>query len=303
VLLGEGATGAVYEATSERGEALAIKFLHDTFADDAEMVARFRREANICQRLRSDHIAQVVGAGRAGDTHWIAYRRLRGETLAARLLKEGVLTPAAVGQTLEEVLLGLSVAHAAGIVHRDVKPANVMLELTRRGERVCILDFGVSKDRSSSRGSTAGSTSHGLTSATATLGTINYMPPEQVGGAAGVDHRADLYAVGVVAYRAITGQLPYVGKLQAAVLHAKLHRDARSLREATSLVWPEPLETFFGLALARDPGARFQDASSMSGAWIDATRSPRVPEISELRRRSADSDERDDTVLDPLDSR
>jgi hypothetical protein len=97
----------------------------------------------------------------------------------------------------------------------------------------------------------------------------------------------------------MTGQLPYGGKSQAAVLHAKQHRDARSLEEATSLAWPVALETFFRRALARDPAARHPDAGSMSQAWVTVITDQRIPDLAELRRRSADANEGDDTVLDP----
>jgi serine/threonine-protein kinase len=160
---------------------------------------------------------------------------------------------------------------------------------------VCILDFGVSKDRSNSGSGTSASS---LTSTTATLGTINYMPPEQFGASAGVDHRADLYSVGVVAYRAIAGQLPYVGSSQAAVLHAKIHLDARSLAEATGTRWPDALEAFFRRALAREPSARFGDAGEMGTAWIDASRAGTTPDLEQLRRRNIDAQGSDDTVLE-----
>jgi eukaryotic-like serine/threonine-protein kinase len=294
-LLGEGVTGTVYEAANDSGEALAIKFLRETFADDPEMVARFKREASICQRLRSEHIAAVVGAGRTEQTYWIAYRRLVGETMAQRMRRDRVFVVAALTPLIEQVLRGLAVAHAAGVVHRDIKPANIMLERTPTGERACILDFGISKDRSHSGSNTS---ARSLTSHTATLGTINYMPPEQIGASASVDHRADLYSVGVVAYRAISGQLPYVGSSQAAVMHAKLNLDARSLGDATGARWPEHLEAFFRRALAREPSARFEDAASMQAAWTHAGRGGSTPDLDQLRRRNADSDRGDDTVLD-----
>ena len=295
-LLGEGTTGTVYEAVNANGEALAIKFLRETFADDPEMVARFKREASICQRLRSEHIAAVVGAGRTEQTYWIAYRRLVGETMDVRMRRERVLPIAALAPVIEQVLRGLAVAHAAGVVHRDIKPANIMLERTGEAERACILDFGISKDRSHS-GST-NTSGRSLTSTTATLGTINYMPPEQVGASAGVDHRADLYSVGVVAYRAISGQLPYVGSSQAAVLYAKINADARSLAEATGTRWPDALEAFFRRALAREPSARFGDAREMEAAWLDACRAGATPDLEQLRKRNVESQESDDTVLE-----
>ncbi len=92
------------------------------------------------------------------------------------------------------------------------------------------------------------------------------MPPEQVGGSASVDHRADLYSVGVVAYRALSGRLPYLGTSQAIVLHAKLNEDARSLAEATGARWPQPVEAFFAQSLAREPSGRFANATAMATA-------------------------------------
>ncbi|HEX8794316.1 MAG TPA: serine/threonine-protein kinase [Polyangiaceae bacterium] len=294
-LLGEGATGAVFEALSEAGDALAIKFLRESFADDPEMVARFKREANICQRLRSEHIAAVVGAGRTERTYWIAYRRLAGETLDVRMKRERALPLATVAPMVEQILRGLAVAHAEGIVHRDIKPANVMLERIGEEERACILDFGISKDRSRSGSSTS---APALTSTTATLGTINYMPPEQIGASAAVDHRADLYSVGVVAFRALAGKLPYAGESQAALLHAKVTGEARSLKEATGAHWPAAVEGFFRHALARAPAERFQSAAEMKAAWNEAAGGGAPPEPESIRGRDADSEDRDDTALD-----
>jgi serine/threonine-protein kinase len=297
-LLGEGATGTVYAGVNARGEQLAIKVLHEAFADDVKMVARFEREARNAASLRSEFIAQVVGAGRSGGSCWIAYRRLHGETLAVRLGREGVLGAAAMATLIEQVLLGLGVAHQAGVVHRDITPANIMIERTGGGrgrgggERACILDFGLSK---SPTGGAGESFPHDLTSANARLGTVNYMPPEQVRTSAQVDHRADLYSVAVVAYRALSGQLPHVGVSRAAVLSAKLHKEARSLAAATGVAWPRPLEAFFEQSLARDPEARFASAKAMGTAWRHVAESPGVPDAEALRKVSHLSEEGDVT--------
>ena len=289
-LLGEGATGAVYAATDAKGTPLAIKFLHDDLAGDAEAVARFKREARNCGRIRSPYVAAVVGAGKSDGRYWIAYVRVAGETLASRLGRERALAPDTAARVVEQVLLGLEAAHDVGVIHRDIKPANILLARGNGGrreeERACILDFGASKRRAPEGGS--GSTgSEALTTTTAMLGTINYMPPEQLGGAATVDARADLYAAGVVAFRALCGQLPFVGDSETVVMHAKVHRRARTLGEATGAPWPAALEDVVARALERDAADRYPSAARMREAWGRAfaggTRLPQVAQRTDER--------------------
>jgi serine/threonine protein kinase len=131
-LLGEGASGTVYAAVNAQGDELAVKFLRESLADSPKMVLRLRREASTAQHLRSEYIAQVVSAGRTDDLYWIADRRLHGETLASRLRRETMLEPAALVTLIEQVLRGLAVAHDAGVVHRDINPANIMIERPSR---------------------------------------------------------------------------------------------------------------------------------------------------------------------------
>jgi serine/threonine-protein kinase len=298
-LLGEGTTGTVYAAVNSRGEELAVKFLRESLASDAERVSRFRREASIAQKLRSDFIARVVGAGRTEDRYWIAYRRLHGDTLASRLQRDRVLEPAAVVPVIDQVLQGLAVAHDAGVVHRDIKPGNILIERPNKNggaERACILDFGISKNRAVGASTTF---QHSLTSETATLGTISYMPPEQIGGTASVDTRADLYSVAVVAYRALSGRLPYRGSSQAAVLQAKLSSDARPLRATTGMKWPDAVEGFFAQALAREPSGRFANARAMGTAWWLALEGAGIPPVRVLREGGDELEDSEDTLEGP----
>jgi eukaryotic-like serine/threonine-protein kinase len=297
-LLGEGAASTVYAAVNARGDELAMKVLREPLGAKAETVARFRREAEIAAQLRCPYIAQVVAAGRHGDRYWIAYPRLHGETLASRLGRETVLPPQALALLVDQILCGLGVAHTAGVVHRDIKPGNVMIGSTRREdavERALILDFGLSK---SAIGEAGDAREPSLTSTTATLGTVKYMPPEQIGGAASVDHRADLYAAGVVAYRALSGRLPHVGTSRAVVLIAKRDEDARSLASTTGLPWPTWTEAFFQQALARDPDARFGSAEAMRKAWQVAVQAHGMPSTEALRRAKGRPEDDDDTELD-----
>jgi serine/threonine protein kinase len=253
------------------------------------------REARIAQAVRSEFIAPVLGTGATRTTMWIMYRRIDGETMEARLRRDLVLPAAEVRRFIDHVLQGLAVAHAAGVIHRDVKPANIMLERVGDIEKACILDFGVSKYRP--MGPDGPMSTEGLTTESATLGTLNYMPPEQIGASQRVDARADLYATAVVAFRALTGQFPFAGATEMAMMGAKLKDQALTPRQATGARWPQPLEDFFRTALAHAPADRFVDAGAMRAAWGAAMRGE-LPKVDRLRATLIASREGEDTIID-----
>jgi serine/threonine protein kinase len=282
-LLGSGAMGAVHAAHDATGRQLAIKFLHEHLGDDPRIVERFAREARLARRVRSPHVARVLAAGQNGGLFWIAYERLLGETLEQRLQRLRVLPVTFVRAVLDQLLSGLEAAHNAGVIHRDIKPANVFLQRFETGESACILDFGISKSGPPAGSSTSQAS---LTSTTETLGTSNYMAPEQIDGAASVGPRADLYAAGVVGFRALTGRLPFVEATPTAVLYAKRYGQPRTLAQATGETWLTGIEAHFRRALAREPDDRFADAESMREAWDEATKGDAFPSLDLLRARA-----------------
>jgi serine/threonine-protein kinase len=278
-LLGEGAMGVVYAAQGPGGERVAIKFLHDHLASLPDVVERFHREARIVSRLRSPFIAPVRMAGRTQGRLWIAYRRLFGETLEDRLVRERALPAEGVSRIVGEVLEGLAVAHKEGVVHRDIKPSNVFLERVGRSERACLLDFGISKYTPP-----AGATTDGerLTNTSQILGTASYMAPEQIEGASEVDGRADLFSVGVVAFRALTGTLPFEGTSASAILHAKLYGQFRTLDSATGQRWGPPWEQWIRRTLAVRPEDRFQASDAMLADWRALLARGGAPDVAEV---------------------
>jgi serine/threonine-protein kinase len=165
------------------------------------------------------------------------------------------------------VLSGLAAAHLAGVIHRDLKPGNIFLESTGdpgRPERAKVLDFGISK---LSRKHAGLRDEPSLTDFDATLGSFAYMAPEQVRGAARVDHRCDLYAIGAVAFRALAGRMPFEGQDAGAVLALKLDRVAPTLAEVTGDHWPAALERFLARTLDRDPDQRSASAEAALREW------------------------------------
>jgi serine/threonine-protein kinase len=207
-LLGEGGMGAVYEAThTPTGRPVAIKVLLPLLAHDAECIARFDREARVAARVSSPYLAEVIDIG---DTEtgarYIAMELLDGESLQTRLETMGPMSVKDVLRFTFQLLDGLAKVHDAGVVHRDLNPHNVYLAKTRSGETVKIIDFGLAKiqDEDESTGVAR------LTQPGSVLGTPHFMAPEQARGQMrDVDARSDLYAVGVIIYRAITGTLPF----------------------------------------------------------------------------------------------
>jgi serine/threonine-protein kinase len=271
-LLGQGAMGVVYAAQGKAGEDVALKVLHEKAAQNPDLVARFQREAEVAVRIHSPYIAAVLGAGKDKNGRlWIAFERLHGEGLDERIRREQYLSFAEVAPIVVDALRGLQAAHAAGVVHRDIKPANLFIEEhpapAKRAsahefrERTRILDFGVSKFRARGRQDLS------LTGFDATLGSFAYMAPEQVRASARVDARADLYALGAVAFRMLAGRLPFEGSTAINIIALKLDHEPPSLADITGDTWPAALEKMLSKMMARERERRFGSASETLEAW------------------------------------
>ncbi|WP_437670297.1 serine/threonine-protein kinase [Sorangium sp. So ce131] len=265
-LLGRGGMGEVWAATRESDmQPVAIKVLLARAAMKPDLVRRFDREAKIASAIKSPYVCQLLEVGETDDgAHLLVFEQLDGESLADRLKREQYLPFSEVGPIIDDVLQGLVAAHAAGVIHRDLKPGNIYLEhlgLPDRRERAKILDFGISKiTRREEEEPT-------LTAFDATLGSFAYMAPEQVRGAARADERADIYAVGAVAFRALSGRLPFEGATAAVLVAMKLDRPAPSLAEATGEKWPVGIERFLERALDRRRERRFASAEEALTSW------------------------------------
>ena len=273
-LIGSGGMGEVYAAETLAGEKVAVKVLHEKAARDKDLVARFKREAAIAAQIESPHVARILGAGKEPDGRlWIAFELLSGEGLDARLRREQYLSFAEVAPIVDDGLQGLGAAHDAGVVHRDIKPANLFIEKRRlttpkvrdseSAERTRILDFGVSKMESREGQQREPS----LTALDATLGSFAYMAPEQVRGSARVDSRADLYALGAVAFRALSGRLPFEGQNPLTLVALKLDREPPRLSSTTGDEWPGAIERFLARMMARDREKRFASAQEALVVW------------------------------------
>jgi len=260
--------GEVWAAQRETdGQQVAIKVLLARAAMKPELVKRFEREARIASAIKSPYVCQLLDVGATPDNaHLLVFEYLEGETLADRLKREQYLPLSEVGPIIDDVLQGLSAAHAAGVIHRDLKPGNIYLERTgnvERPERAKILDFGISK--LTRRGEKAEEPT--LTAFDATLGSFAYMAPEQVRGAKHADERADIYAVGAVAFRALSGRLPFEAPTAATLVALKLDRDAPSLARVTGEKWPAGIERFLERALDRKRERRFAGAGEALTSW------------------------------------
>ncbi|WP_438038096.1 protein kinase domain-containing protein [Sorangium sp. So ce128] len=265
-LLGRGGMGEVWAATRESdNQQVAIKVLLARAAMKPDLVRRFDREAKIASAIQSPYVCQLLEVGQTDEgEHLLVFEQLDGESLADRLKREQYLPFSEVGPIIDDVLQGLVAAHAAGVIHRDLKPGNIYLEhlgLPDRRERAKILDFGISKLTRREKEEPT------LTAFDATLGSFAYMAPEQVRGAARADERADIYAVGAVAFRALSGRLPFEGANAAVLVAMKLDRPAPSLAEATGEKWPVGIERFLERALDRRREGRFGSAADALSSW------------------------------------
>jgi serine/threonine-protein kinase len=272
-LLGRGGMGEVWSAVDElEGGRVAVKVLLEKAARKPDLVARFEREALIVASIESPYICRLLHSGRGPSGEpYLVLEYLEGESLADRLKRDPEYPCPELIPLIDNVLEGLIEAHAKGVIHRDLKPANIFLVGQReRAQKAMILDFGISKilKRNANPGGLRRAEAS-LTTFDATLGSFAYMAPEQVRGAARADERADIYAVGAVVFRALTGRLPFEGVTATMLLSSKLGTDAPSLSETTGERWPRAIEHFISLALARHREARFASAQDALTAWRD----------------------------------
>lgn len=266
-VVGRGAMGEVYAARVEPGgEHAAVKLLRLGGLEESELVHRFLREGDIALRVHAPNLVRVLEVGRTEEgAPFLAMELLEGTDLGA-LLRERVALPLDEVVTLvEDACRGLSALHEAGVVHRDLKPQNLFLSV--RPPCWKILDYGVSKLRDGSGTLTEGQL----------VGTPTYMAPEQAQGRA-VDPRADLFALGAVAYRALTGRRPFSGPDTPQILYQVVFGAPVRPRDLAPEL-PRDVELALAVALAKDPEDRFASAADMSAAVRAAASSSLAPAL------------------------
>jgi len=265
--LGRGGMGVVVAAHHiQLDEKVAIKFLLPEALSKAETVERFMREARAAVRIKSEHVARVSDVGvLEGGEPYMVMERLEGLDLSDWLRQRGVLP---VEQAVEFVLQAceaIAEAHALGIVHRDLKPSNLFV--VRRADglwSVKVLDFGISKLTASG----ASGTDVSLTSTAAVVGSPLYMPPEQMESSRTVDARADIWALGVVLFELVTGQLPFAGDTIPEICMRVAATAPRSIRSLRAEIPPD-FELVIERCLEKDPRRRYQDVAELAQALID----------------------------------
>jgi serine/threonine protein kinase len=260
-VLGRGGMGLVYEARHITvGRSVAIKVLRQDLARSTDAVARFHREARAAAAVGSEHIVEVFDFGYTEDGDaYIAMELLEGEDLGALVRRSGPLMPQRALAIARQVARALEMAHAKGIVHRDLKSENVFV-LQRQGEEfVKLLDFGISKV-SEGDGGRGPMTSEGVV-----MGTPHYMAPEQIESSMESDHRIDLYALGCVLYETLTARLPFTGRNPIEVVFKHVHEAPTPPSRWREGLSPD-LDAVVLHALEKDRGRRYQSAAEMLSA-------------------------------------
>jgi serine/threonine protein kinase/Tfp pilus assembly protein PilF len=255
--LGTGGMGVVYESEdTQLGRRVALKFLPAALSTDPAALERFQREARAASSLNHSNICTIHAIEQVGDQHFIAMELLEGRTLATMIEKEALGVSALV-DIAAQAADALESAHSKGIVHRDVKPANIFV--SPRGQ-VKLLDFGLAKYSAAGDLSGEGDT-RGLTQPGTAMGTVAYMSPEQARGQL-TDARTDLFSLGTVIYQMAAGKLPFGGDTSAVVFEAILNRDPAPLQQVNPAL-PDSLARIVEKALEKDRSMRYQTATEL----------------------------------------
>ncbi len=270
-VLGQGGMGMVFRATqTSMNRAVAVKTLHPELAITPQFFERFKREAEIASRLKHPNIITVFDFGQTPEgVCYFVMELVEGESLRQKVKREGPLSIEVAARIIEKVALGVSHAHQANVVHRDLKPHNIMVNVTPEGEQVKVLDFGLVKALEQEE-------EEALTSTGQVLGTPQYMPPEQAGGEH-VDQRSDLYSLTAVFYFALTGTSPYNAKTVRQALSSAL---TKPVPLVSSHRPNEPvsagIEEFVRRGLEREQADRYQTCEEFIEALHNAMASTDV---------------------------
>ena len=273
-LLGRGGMGSVWLCDHLSLLArVAVKVIKPAIAQNRNSLARFMREAKAAAMLRSPHVVQILDHGKADDIAYIAMELLEGQSLLQRLKRGGPLSPTMTSTVLTHVGRAIGKAHETGIIHRDLKPDNIFIIPNDDEILAKVLDFGIAKTGLFELNQTESP----QTQTGALLGTPYYMSPEQATGQKDIDHRSDLWSIGVIAFECLTGKRPYrsdsLGELVLQIC-------ARPLPTPSALASvPTGFDAWFNKAQQRKPEDRFQTAKEMTRALRDVLRQPVVARV------------------------
>lgn len=256
-LLGQGGMGEVYRAfDTRRQRTVALKRLRPQLAADAEYQERFRRESRLAARLSSPHVIPIHDFGEIDGRLFIDMRFAVGTDLGRQLAESGPLPPGRAVEIVRQVADALDSAHEDGLVHRDVKPSNVLITSDRNRDFAYLVDFGIVR-------AMATSTNSSLTAAGLAIGTLAYMAPELFSGGQ-VDRRVDVYALGCLFFEALTGQPPFTGEGPTLIYHHLYTEPPRPSAHRRDL--PPGFDAVVGRAMAKDPGQRYATAGQLADA-------------------------------------
>ena len=265
-LIGKGGMGAVYRATDLRlGRPVALKILTGDMFGNQAALQRFEREARASARLNHPNIVTVYDYGPAGAKGaYLVMELLSGFTLRSELKRVSALVPAVASAWFEQICEGVTAAHQAGVIHRDLKPENILITISRQQHtQIKILDFGLAKLKP-----LEGLDSHSLTAPGTIMGTLGYMPPEQLQGHE-IDERADIFAIGVMVVEALTGRLPFDGRTIAELLNSIWQNPYHLLSQAQEA---QRLNAVLQRCLANDQAHRYSSVTELQRELIPAIR-------------------------------
>ena len=272
--IGEGGMSFVYLASDvATGERYAIKVLSAALSQDANAMARLRREASLGMRLAHPNVCHIIRLGETEDgLVYVVMPFVQGEILADRTNRLGQIPLKEVARLLHDMAEGLHVAHELKIVHRDLKPENIMVCRRPDGtDYAVVMDFGLAKERK------AGAELQKLTATGIILGTPEFMSPEQLRGKP-LDARTDIYSLALLAYEMLTGKLPFQGRTQQEMMIARLRSEPTPLRAMRpDLDFPESVERVLAKAMQRNPDERYQTTREFAQAFAQAASERATP--------------------------